>query len=211
MKVYVRSRWKKHSRGYGYFWQSSVPNIIEEIESHNELISDYFSTIVLWGKYKNFSFNNIYNLYVSGINSGYTDSYNRPIKHTILWESDRKNERYLRKIMFALLCGKLKNNLNELINIDDKKGFSYDKEKLCNFGKKTEDDFLNGKKSKQIETKDIKHFLDSLKKYNLPTLTIRHFSPNGLLVAIGNEYSLKCLDKHKHLKWVLNTNLLEIL
>ena len=204
MKVYVKSRWQHHPKGLGYFWQPTDkhPEVISKIESYNELISDHFCIMALWGEYRSRS----YYLYITGINSGYKDIYNRPIKHTVLWEGEEEYEQQFRNIMIDSVSGKLENLLQQMIHSDVHKGFKYEEEKLRAIGIPDNDTCKDNKNDDFAKRSEI---TEHLKKYRLPSFSGIYFSaPEGLLVAVGKGLSLQRLKKdHKYIKWVFDPTL----
>jgi len=209
LEVFVRSRWQSH-KSEGHFWRPEKTPLIDIIESYQDLLSDYSQSILLWHKYETGGSQTLA-LFINGIESDYCDSFNRPIKHTILWTGDYSEESNFRKIMYLAFRNNLSHALKAAVSPDKNQGFDYDKGILTKFFNvvtvKT-----TGPKNTQREFDSPTELCEVLDKCKLHNLSGEWLGQKGdgawyLSVAIGKGFSLnKLSEQHKYIRWVMDTN-----
>jgi len=209
LEVFVRSRWQSHT-SKGHFWRPEKTPLIEIIESHQDLLSDYSQSILLWQKYESGG-NQTLALFINGIESDYCDSFNRPIKHALLWKGNYDEESDFRKIIYLALRNNLSYKLKAAIFPDKDQGFNYEKAILTKFFNEVTVK-TPGSENKEKEFESPAEFCEVLDKCKLYSLSGEWLGLKGdgawnLSVAIGKGFSLdKLKEQHKFIRWVMDTN-----
>lgn len=212
MEAFVRSRWKIHSQGRGYFWQPREVDVARKIERHDELVTDNAVTMALWGVYK-VGYGTQHYLHVSGVDAGYFDQFDRPILHTVIWETDRSDheKKQIMALMIDHVRGCLEDEIRERISPDPDRGFVVDRN-LSKLGSgrydcslADHDDTESGPRVFLDKMDVIGHIRDN----GIPVIhgLQRMVRSEGLLAAIGRGLTPDRLKHHRYLRLVVDYNI----
>jgi len=180
--------------------------LVKHLEDFSELVTEYSSTMVLWCD-RDFSKTRNY-LYLTGVTAEYTDQYNRPILHTMVWRGDTSEEDdvHLRNIMLEFISGRLEPEVRSMIRPDKKVGFTFD----SGLSKVSQGihqcDFESDPISDSRVFKTRRAVIQYLKKYRLPRIpSLFSISiKGGVTMAFGKGLNLGRLKGHKYIQIVFD-------